>query len=87
MKNIFFIILFVSFFSCKEKSSTDKVAEQIVKKEFVWEGANIYFLLTDRFNNGNTKNDTTLNQLSDVTQRMVASSAEVDTTLCPMAPS
>ena len=26
-------------------------------KEFVWEGANIYFLLTDRFNNGDTSND------------------------------
>ena len=24
---------------------------------FVWEGANIYFLLTDRFNNGNKEND------------------------------
>ncbi len=24
---------------------------------FVWEGANIYFLLTDRFNNGNPEND------------------------------
>lgn len=24
---------------------------------FVWDGANIYFLLTDRFNNGNTEND------------------------------
>ena len=29
---------------------------------FLWEGANIYFLLTDRFNNGNIKNDTTLNR-------------------------
>ncbi|MEO5790281.1 alpha-amylase family glycosyl hydrolase [Gelidibacter sp.] len=29
------------------------------KKEvpFVWEGANLYFLLTDRFNNGDTSND------------------------------
>jgi alpha-amylase len=26
-------------------------------KEFVWEGANIYFLLTDRFNNGDKTND------------------------------
>ena len=31
----------------------------IAKKEtpFIWEGANIYFLLTDRFYNGNTEND------------------------------
>ena len=30
---------------------------EIKQKEFVWEGANIYFLLTDRFNNGDTSND------------------------------
>ena len=29
--------------------------ENTPKKEFVWEGANIYFLLTDRFKNGNPK--------------------------------
>lgn len=27
------------------------------KTPFVWEGANLYFLLTDRFNNGDTSND------------------------------
>lgn len=27
------------------------------KQPFVWEGANLYFLLTDRFNNGNPNND------------------------------
>ena len=27
------------------------------KAPFVWEGANVYFLLTDRFNNGDTSND------------------------------
>ncbi len=33
--------------------------EEKQKKEtpFVWEGANMYFLLTDRFNNGDTAND------------------------------
>lgn len=29
--------------------------ENTPKKEFIWEGANIYFLLTDRFKNGNPK--------------------------------
>ncbi len=29
---------------------------------FVWEGANVYFLLTDRFNNGDTTNDDVLNR-------------------------
>ena len=39
--------------------STAKDSTQIVQKKvpFVWQGANIYFLLTDRFNNGNPEND------------------------------
>lgn len=32
------------------------------KKPFVWEGANVYFLLTDRFNNGDLSNDHTFNR-------------------------
>jgi len=31
--------------------------EELQKAPFVWEGANVYFLLTDRFNNGSTEND------------------------------
>jgi alpha-amylase len=34
-------------------------------KEFVWEGANIYFLLTDRFNNGDTTNDVNFNRTKE----------------------
>ncbi|MDT0540040.1 alpha-amylase family glycosyl hydrolase [Croceitalea sp. P059] len=46
----------------KETISEEKVVattEKEVKKEvpFFWEGANIYFLLTDRFNNGNPEKD------------------------------
>ncbi|MGJ8744160.1 alpha-amylase family glycosyl hydrolase [Polaribacter sp.] len=57
MKKILFIFILATIFSCKEKSSTKNTEKQLVKKEFVWEGANIYFLLTDRFNNGDTSND------------------------------
>ena len=32
---------------------------------FIWEGANIYFLLTDRFNNGNTENDLNYNRTKE----------------------
>ncbi len=49
---------------CKEvktpvEKDTNVVEETAPKKEvpFVWEGANVYFLLTDRFNNGNPEND------------------------------
>lgn len=62
--------LFVLFLliACTEKQKTPikKEIEITAKAEnktpFIWEGANIYFLLTDRFRNGNTKNDTTLNR-------------------------
>lgn len=38
----------------------DKKEKTMIEKQkapFVWEGANLYFLLTDRFNNGDTSND------------------------------
>ncbi len=68
-KALFAIVALSLLFSCKEQQKTPAKAETVkteivqeVKKQtpFVWEGANIYFLLTDRFHNGNTKNDTTL---------------------------
>ncbi|MCL7763571.1 alpha-amylase family glycosyl hydrolase [Polaribacter sp. Z014] len=65
MKKILFLFLLVTIFSCKENSSTEKIAKQTVKKEFVWEGANIYFLLTDRFNNGDTTNDINFNRTKE----------------------
>ncbi len=55
------------FFACQEvkKESetasvtpTDSIPKITKKVPFVWEGANIYFLLTDRFHNGNPENDT-----------------------------
>ena len=49
-------------FSCQEKS---EIKTSDVKKEFVWEGANIYFLLTDRFNNGDTSNDINFNRTKE----------------------
>ena len=60
------VILPFLFITCKqvEKKATPEqsvVAERIEiekpKPPFVWEGANIYFLLTDRFHNGDTSND------------------------------
>lgn len=48
--------------NCENKPSSEKVAlnsvaSSSVKAPFVWEGANLYFLLTDRFNNGDKSND------------------------------
>lgn len=55
MKKLLFLFTIVAIFSCQDKPS-EKIAET-KNKEFVWEGANIYFLLTDRFNNGDKTND------------------------------
>lgn len=53
MRYISILLLAVTIFSCQ--SPKPEVKES--KKEFVWEGANVYFLLTDRFNNGDKTND------------------------------
>ncbi len=60
------LALLTFFVSCKQaKTDTiekatfinDSIPVPPVKTPFAWEGANIYFLLTDRFNNGDTLND------------------------------
>ncbi len=54
MKRVF-LMLFVlaSIISCKEKEVRVEKAEV----PFTWDNANVYFMLTDRFNNGDTSND------------------------------
>ena len=37
--------------------SSCKTAQVEEKAPFVWEGSNLYFLLTDRFKNGDSSND------------------------------
>lgn len=51
------IVAIITFSSCIKKNES-KAIEEKAKAPFVWEAANIYFLLTDRFNNGDTTNDT-----------------------------
>jgi alpha-amylase len=41
----------------EEVSTTEKSSPENQETPFVWEGANLYFLLTDRFNNGDPTND------------------------------
>jgi len=49
--------IFLAFFllGCKTPQSATGGAGS--KAPFLWENANVYFMLTDRFNNGNPKND------------------------------
>ena len=65
-KLLFAVAIFLCFLACKEDKkepmkqsaqANETIPESVKKIPFVWEGANIYFLLTDRFNNGNTDND------------------------------
>ena len=66
MKKLLIVLTLLAFSSsCKKTNTatkeetipTTEIEEEIIKKPFFWEGANIYFLLTDRFNNGDFKND------------------------------
>lgn len=57
MKKYSLLLLVVTL--CISCSST-KNASKTEKKPFVWESANVYFLLIDRFNNGDTTNDNPL---------------------------
>lgn len=69
-KLLLFLIVSLFISSCKQnKKDTDLdsvTSEKLdLKKPFAWEGANIYFLLTDRFNNGDTSNDINFNRTEE----------------------
>ena len=64
MKKIIFIFSLFLSISCQEKSESN-IVEKTEPKEFVWEGANVYFLLTDRFNNGDTSNDVNFDRTAE----------------------
>ena len=53
---IIIIIILITIWSCDKKEPVD-IAKVEVERPFVWEAANLYFLLTDRFNNGDKSND------------------------------
>ncbi|MBC8756818.1 alpha-amylase [Kordia sp. YSTF-M3] len=57
MKQLSLLFLgFLFIFGCKSKPS--EVAKTTTEVQpFVWEAANVYFMLTDRFHNGNKEND------------------------------
>jgi len=57
--------LMVLFFNCKQTSKTESVAQEKNDVPFVWEAANIYFLLTDRFYNGDVSNDVNFNRTQE----------------------
>lgn len=56
MKKIVMISAFAFLASCTSVQNTTP------SEPFAWEGANLYFLVTDRFNNGDLKNDVNFNR-------------------------
>jgi alpha-amylase len=51
------IVLMTALYSCVNNQESAQSEPEPVAVPFMWESANIYFLLTDRFNNGNPDND------------------------------
>ena len=58
----------IVFGSCKkntEETKSEIAITENTKSYFDWEGANVYFLLTDRFKNGNPDNDINFNRTKE----------------------
>jgi alpha-amylase len=56
------LFLFSSLTAQIKKNKTEEILTKASKTPFVWEGANVYFIVTDRFNNGDTTNDKNYNR-------------------------
>jgi alpha-amylase len=65
---VFFSLLIVTV-NCTDKNKEVAEAETDTKimaqQPFSWEGANVYFLLTDRFNNGDPSNDVNFDRTNE----------------------
>ena len=61
------LILLSLFFSCSPKKDPAKElkVESKDKTPFLWENATVYFLMTDRFSNGDPSNDQSFNRKPD----------------------
>ena len=55
-KFVLILVVIMTMLSCDKKENKSELVMN-VEKPFVWEGANLYFLLTDRFNNADKSND------------------------------
>jgi len=64
-KHITLLLLMAIFMGCselKQDKKEESAASTVTNKPFLWENANIYFLLTDRFYNADTLNDINFNR-------------------------
>lgn len=65
MKQFLILVLTLLFFTNCAKKPNENLEIEKVETPFVWEAANLYFLLTDRFNNGDTSNDINFNRTQE----------------------
>lgn len=65
MKQFLILVLTLLFFTNCAKKTNENLEIEKVETPFVWEAANLYFLLTDRFNNGDTSNDINFNRTQE----------------------
>lgn len=59
---IYIALVLIGISSCSEKKQEIVLNSRNIEKPFVWKNANIYFLLTDRFYNADSLNDTNFNR-------------------------
>lgn len=57
LKVLFIVFSLLLAIACKNGSQITNKNGEAKKIPFVWKNANVYFLMTDRFNNGDTTND------------------------------
>ena len=63
MKNYLLILVsIIAIGCCTDKKEVVNFNSNSIETPFVWENANIYFLLTDRFHNADTLNDVNFNR-------------------------
>lgn len=69
MKKIAALLIILATISCNtlisEKTEGNSTVSIDEKSPFIWEAANIYFLLTDRFNNADPANDVNFNRTKE----------------------
>lgn len=63
------LVLLLALVACKsgneDATETEVTEENIAYVPFDWRGANVYFLLTDRFNNGDPSNDVNFDRTNE----------------------
>ncbi|WP_372746214.1 alpha-amylase family glycosyl hydrolase, partial [Lutibacter sp.] len=67
-KYIIVVVLSIIMANCTTKKQEMAAENSFKEVPFIWENANIYFLLTDRFNNGNLENDVNFNRTKETSK-------------------